>query len=178
VLTRAQKEESVAELNEKFSRATSVFVANYRGLAVSDVNALRGELRKASSSGDGNEYQVAKNSLLRRAAKGLDAELLDQHFTGPTAIAIGYGDPVGLAKVLVQYAEKHEVFQIKGAVLDGKALGKEEVAKLATLPSLLELRSRLVGLLVAPATKMARLLKEPGAQLARVVAARKDALEK
>lgn len=177
MLTRAQKEEAVAELNEKFSRAKSVFVANYRGLAVSDVNVLRGELRKAANSGDDNEYQVAKNTLLRRAAKGSEVELLDEHFTGPTAIAIGYGDPVGLAKVLVGYSEKHEVFRIKGAVLDGRALGEEEVAKLATLPSLLELRARLVGLIAAPATKLARLLKEPGAQLARVVAARKDALE-
>ena len=178
MLTRAEKEEAVAELNEKFARATSVFVADYRGLGVGDVNELRAQLRKIADGGDRNDYQVAKNSLLRLAAKGSEVELLDEHFSGPTAIAIGYGDPVGLAKVLVDYAGKHEVFQIKGAVLDGKALGKEEVARLATLPSLQELRGKLVGLLVAPATKLVRLLKEPGAQLARVVAARKDMLEK
>jgi large subunit ribosomal protein L10 len=175
VLTREQKKEAVAELSDKFSRATSVFVADYRGLGVQDIDELRGALRQA---GEGeHEYRVAKNSLLSIASEGNAVALLKEHFTGPSAIAISYGDPAGLAKVLVKYAEDHDAFEIKGGVLDGKSLDEAELAKLATLPTLLELRGTLAGLLQAPASKLARLLKEPGGQLARLVAARKDSLE-
>ena len=103
--------------------------------------------------------------------------MIEEHFHGPTAVAISYGDPVGLAKVLVDYAEDHDAFEIKGGELDGKVLDPGEVAHLATLPNLQELRGKLVGLLQAPATKMVRLLNEPAGQLARLMAARKDALE-
>lgn len=175
MLTREQKRDAVTEIGDKFSRATSVFAADYRGLSVEEVRELRGALRNESESDF--EYRVAKNSLLSLAAEGHDAELLKEHFTGPTAIAISYGDPVSLAKILVKYAKDHEVFEIKGGVLDGKALTQGEVAHLATLPSLLELRAKLVGLLQAPAVQLARLLNEPGGQLARLVAARKDTLD-
>ena len=175
MLTREQKRDAVAELGDKFGRATSVFVADYRGLSVEEVRELRGKLR-SESEGE-YEYRVAKNSLLSLASEGHDAEVLKDHFTGPTAVAISYGDPVGLAKMLVSYAKEHEVFEIKGGVLDGKALDQAEVAHLATLPNLLELRGKIVGILQAPAVKLARLLNEPGGQLARLVSARKDALE-
>jgi large subunit ribosomal protein L10 len=175
VLTREQKRDAVAELGEKFGRATSVFVADYRGLSVEEVRELRGHLR--SESDDEFEYRVAKNSLLSLAVDGHDAEVLKDHFVGPTAVALSYGDPVSLAKVLVKYAKDHDVFEIKGGVLDGKPLDPGEIAHLATLPNLLELRGQLVGLLQAPAGKLARLLNEPGGQLARLVSARKDALE-
>lgn len=175
MLTREQKRDAVAELGDKFGRATSVFVADYRGLSVEEVRELRSKLR-SESEGE-YEYRVAKNSLLSLASEGHDAEVLKDHFNGPTAIAISYGDPVGLAKMLVSYAKEHEVFEIKGGVLDGKALDQAEVAHLATLPNLLELRGKIVGILQAPAVKLARLLNEPGGQLARLVSARKDALE-
>jgi large subunit ribosomal protein L10 len=174
MLTRAQKEEAVSTLSDKFSRATSVVVADYRGLGVSDVDELRSKLRSAT---DGEtEYQVAKNSLLKLAANGSTTEVLSEHFVGPTAVAISFGDPVSAAKVLVDYAKDHDKFEIKGAMLDGKALDQTEFAKLATLPSLQELRGKLVGLIQAPAGKIARLLNEPGGQLARLVMARKDSL--
>jgi len=174
VLTRAQKEEAVNELNEKFSRATSVVVADYRGLDVGSLTELRTKLREATSGE--TEYRVAKNSLLKLAAKGSSAEVLTEHFTGPTAVAISFGDPVSAAKVLVDYSDDNETFEIKGAMLDGQALDQAEFAKLATLPSLDQLRGKLVGLLMAPAGKLARLLKEPGGQMARLVAARRDSL--
>lgn len=174
MLTRTQKEEAVTVLSEKFSRATSVVVADYRGLDVEALTELRTKLRLAT---DGQtEYQVAKNTLLKLAANGSTAEVLTKHFSGPTAVAISYGDPVGAAKVLVDYAKAHDVFQIKGAMLEGQALDDQEFATLATLPSLDELRGKLVGLLMAPAGKIARLLKEPGGQMARLVAARRDSL--
>lgn len=174
MLTREQKKEEVAELGEKFARATSVFVADYRGLDVEAQSELRGQLRGLEDAEC--EYRVAKNTLLKLASEGSDAAVLKEHFSGPTAVAIGYGDPVSVAKVLVKYAKDHEVFEIKGAMLDGKALDESEIATLATLPTLIELRGKLVGLLQAPATKLVRLLSEPGGQLARLVAARKDSL--
>lgn len=174
MLTRTQKEEAVSVLNEKFGRATSVVVADYRGLGVKDIEELRSKLREATEGQ--TEYQVAKNSLLKLAVGGSSSEVLTEHFVGPTAVAISFGDPVSAAKVLVDYAGSHEKFQIKGAMLEGKALDKGEFATLATLPSLLELRGKLAGLLQAPASKLARLLNEPGAQLARLTAARRDSL--
>lgn len=170
MLTRAQKEEQVAELKEKFGRATCVYVADYRGVDVQSVNQLRRRIRK---EGAGEyEYRVTKNSVLRRAAAETAVAELADRFQGPTAVAVSYGDAVGLAKIMVEFAKEHEVFELKAGVLDGKAVAAAEIGQLATLPSLDELRGRIVGLLQAPATQLARLISEPGAQLARVLAAR------
>jgi large subunit ribosomal protein L10 len=175
MLTRVQKEEQVASLREKFDRATSVFVADYRGLTVGAVNELRSKLR-SDSSGD-VEYRVVKNSLLKLATADTELSALQEHFEGPTAIAISWGDPAALAKTLVEYAKTNEPFDLKGAFLDGRSLDEGEVATLATLPSMDELRGQLAGLIQAPATKLVRLLTEPGAQLARIVEARRAELE-
>jgi large subunit ribosomal protein L10 len=174
VLTRAQKETQVQELRERFGRAHSVFVADYRGLDVQSVNDLRRKLR--SEGGGQYEYHVTKNTLLRRAVEGTGVASLEPSFVGPTAIAFSFGDPVGLAKVLVDYAKQHEVFEVKAGWLEGRAIGREEIADLATLPSLEELRARLVGLLQAPATQLARLLVAPAGQLARLTEARRAQL--
>jgi large subunit ribosomal protein L10 len=175
MLTRTQKEEHVAELKEKFGRAKSVFVAEYRGLGVEATTKLRRKLR--SEGGGDFEYRVEKNTLLRRAAEGSGVAPALELFEGPTAIAISYADPVRLAKVLVDYAKENEVFVLRGGVLDGKRIDQAEVAHLATLPSLEQLRGTLVGLLQAPAAQLARLLAAPAGQLARVVEARRKALE-
>lgn len=174
MLTREQKEHQVEELREKFERATSVFVADYRGLGVKQMEALRGGLR--DSGGTEAEFCVAKNSLLRLASSGGPAEGLQEHFKGTTSIALSFGDPVSLAKQLVDYEKENESFEIRSAVLDGKVLEPREISTLATLPSLDELRGKIVGLLQAPATKMARLLVEPAGQMARIVAARETSL--
>jgi len=170
VLTRAQKEEQVADLKQKFGRATCVYLADFRGLDVEGANELRKKLR--SEGGGDYEYRVTKNSVLRIAAGDTAVANIVEHFQGPTAIAISYGDPVGLAKVLADFAKGHEVFTLKAGVLEGNAVDAAEIAQIATLPSLDQLRGKLIGLLQAPATKLVRLLKEPGAQLARVLAAR------
>jgi large subunit ribosomal protein L10 len=170
VLTRTQKEEQVAELKEMFSRATSVYVADYRGIDVESVNVLRRRVREAG--GGDYQYRVTKNAVLRRAAEGLDVAGIVEHFQGPTAVALSYGEPAGLAKVLEEFAKDHKAFEIKGGLVDGVAIGPSEIATLATLPSLDELRARIVGLIQAPASKLARLLNEPAAQMARLVDAR------
>jgi len=170
VLTRAQKEQQVSELKEKFGRATCVYVADYRGVDVQSVSELRGRIRK--EGGGDYEYRVSKNSVLRRAAADSDVAVVIDRFHGPTAVAISYGDAVGLAKILVDFAKQYEVFELKAGMLDGRAIEPEEIGTLATLPSLDELRGRLIGLIQAPAAQLARLVSEPEAQLARVVAAR------
>ena len=170
MLTRAQKQEQVEQLKEKFSRATTVYVADYRGVDVQSVNELR---RRIRTDGAGEyEYRVTKNTVLRRAAADTDVQQVVDRFQGPTAVAFSYGDPVGLAKILVDFAKQHEVFELKAGIVEGNAIEAKEIGTLATLPSLDELRGRIVGLLQAPATKIARLVSEPGAQLARVLAAR------
>ncbi len=170
MLTRARKSEQIAELKEKFGRASCIYVADYRGVDVQAVNALRSRLHR---EGNGDyEYRVTKNTVLRLASEGSDAAGVVEHFQGPTAIALSYGDPAGLAKILEDFAKDHQQFELKGGLLDGSPIGRGEIATLATLPSLDELRGRIVGLLQAPAGKIARLLTEPGAQLARLVEAR------
>jgi len=172
VLSRVQKTDQITELKDKLERATGVIVADYRGIDVPAVDTLRTKLREGDY-----EYRVAKNTLLRLACEGTDAEVIRDQFEGPTAIAISFGDPAGLAKAIVDYAKDHEEFEIRGAMIDGKALGTDEVATLATLPSLDQLRGKLIGLLNAPATKIAGVLQAPAGQMARVIAARKDSLE-
>ncbi len=171
MLTRTQKEEQVVELNEKFSRAKSVYVADYRGLDVAAADNLRQRIRK-EGAGD-YEYRVAKNAVLRRAVADLDVAGLANHFEGPSAVAISFSDPVGLAKILSDFAKDHEVFELKGGVVDGEVIDTAQIAELAKLPSMDALRGMIIGLLEASATKLVRLIAEPGAQLARLVEARR-----
>ena len=174
MLTRTQKETEVEELHERFQRASSVFVAEYRGLSVAATDTLRSQLRAAG--GTDFEYRVTKNTLVRRAAAGAVGDALAPHLKGPTALAFSYGDPARLAKVLVDYAKGNEVFKVRGGIMDGRALDVDEIATLATLPSLDELRGKLIGLIQAPATKVAGVLAAPAGQLARLMAARQEKL--
>ena len=170
MLTRGQKQEQVAEFVEKFERASCVYLADYCGVDVESVNQLRTRIR---SEGQGSyEYRVVQNTVLRRAAEGSSAKALGANIGGPTAVAIGYSDPVGLAKILVDFAKAHEVFELRGGLVDGAAVDAGEIGTLATLPSLDELRAQLVGLIQAPATKLVRVFAEPGGQIARVLTAR------
>ena len=175
MLTRAQKEEQISEFRGKFARASSIYVADYRGLDVPAVSDLRNKIH-LDGAGD-YEYRVLKNTVLRRAAEGSEVAEISECFNGPTALAISYGDPVGLAKVLTNFAKTHEVFELKGGILEGRAVTPEEIGTIATLPTLDELRGKLVGLIQAPAAKLARLMKAPSGQLARVVEARRKSLE-
>ncbi len=175
MLTRAQKQDQVADLREKFGRATTVFLADYRGLSVGAIDQLRETLRV---EGKGEfEYRVVKNRLVRLAVAGMDVESLSGHFEGPTAIALSYGDAVRLAKVLVDYSKEHEVFGLRAGLVEGRAIGPQEIATLATLPTLEQLRARLISLILAPAQRIAGALSAPGGQIARLVEARRQQLE-
>jgi large subunit ribosomal protein L10 len=170
VLSRARKEEQVAEFRGKFSRATSVYLADFRGIDVQAANELR---RRIRNEGKGEfEYRVAKNSVLRLACADSDVARIAEHFDGPTALALSYGDPVGLAKILVDFSKEHGAFELKAGLIESDPVDQGEIARLATLPSLDGLRGQIIGLLQAPAVKLVRLVSEPGAQIARVLAAR------
>jgi large subunit ribosomal protein L10 len=170
VLSRAEKTTQVDTMREDFARATSVFVTEFSGITVQDFESLRGQMHDAGA-GD-YDYRITKNTVLRLAAEGSDVDQVKDSFSGPTAIAMSYADPVSLAKMLVDFETAHEGFILKAGVLDGKVLSEAEIKTLATLPSMDELRGKLVGLIQAPATKIARLLNEPGGQIARVLSAR------
>jgi large subunit ribosomal protein L10 len=158
----------VDALQQDLAGTACVVVTHQSGLSVAEVTVLRRQVRDAGAT-----YRVTKNRLVRRALAGTPFESLLSLFTGPTAIAFS-DDPVAAAKVVVGYANRNDKLTIVGGGLSGQLLDAAGVKALATLPSLDELRSRLIGLLNAPATKLAVLLQTPAGQLARVVAAHSE----
>jgi large subunit ribosomal protein L10 len=164
------KEQVVEALRERLGRASIALLAAPSGLTVAQVTRLRGKMRELSG-----EYKIAKNTLAKRAVADTDFAALDGMLKGPTALVFGYGDPVAIVKELVQYTEDNSKnLEIRGAVLEGQFYGREQVMQLAKLESKDQLRARLVGMLAAPASRLVRLLNEPGASLARVIAAREE----
>ena len=164
-MDRSQKEKLVASLNANLKDAALVVVTQQAGLTVSEVTDLRRQMRAAGAS-----FKVSKNRLARRALEGTPFQKLSPMFKGPTAIAYSR-DPVAAAKVAVEFANKNEKLTIVGGSLGERALDLAGVKALATLPSLDQMRARLVGLLKAPATKIAGVLAAPAGGLARVIAA-------
>lgn len=153
MLTRAQKEAEVADLHERLDRASSVVAVDYRGLTVQELQDLRGKLRE---SGEGQiEYRVAKNTLLKIAARETDVAGLDRFLTGPTAVAISFEDASAAAKVLVDFAKDNEKLEIKGGVVEGEVIDLAGVQALARLPGKQELRGMLAGTLQAPLRNLA-----------------------
>ncbi len=168
-LNKSSKEQVVAELAKKLASAKASFLADYRGLNVEQVNKLRGELRGVSV-----EYQVAKNTLVKLAAKGTGAECLNDYLTGPSAIAIVLGDPVAPAKVLTEFAKANAKFELKAGALDGKLLSIEDIKALAELPSREVLLAKMLGSLNAPASNFVGVLAAIPRSLVQVLAAIQD----
>ncbi|MDG2531525.1 50S ribosomal protein L10 [Caulobacter endophyticus] len=162
-MDRAQKQESIESLKSVFADAGAVVVTHYMGLTVAEMTDLRLRLRK-----EGAAIKVVKNTLALKALDGKLGEKGDTLFTGPVAIAYG-PDAVSAAKIAVQFAKENDKLKIVGGVLDQtNVLDENAVRALATLPSLDELRGKLIGLIQAPATKIAGVLQAPAGQLARV----------
>lgn len=162
-MDRAQKQESIESLKSVFADAGAVVVTHYMGLTVAEMTDLRLRLRK-----DGAAIKVVKNTLALKALDGKLGDKGDTLFTGPVAIAYG-PDAVTAAKIAVQFAKENDKLKIVGGVLDQtNVLDENGVRALATLPSLDELRGKLIGLIQAPATKIAGVLQAPAGQLARV----------
>jgi large subunit ribosomal protein L10 len=165
---RTQKEKLVASLNQALSSTVAVVVTRQSGLTVAEATRLRRRMREAGAS-----FKVTKNRLARLALKGTPFEELAPMFTGPTAIAWSQ-DPVAAAKAAVEFAKTNEKLVIVGGALGAKALDVAGVQALATMPSLDELRARLLALLQTPATRIAGVLQAPAGQLARVLKARAE----
>jgi large subunit ribosomal protein L10 len=165
-MDRAQKAESIETLKGVFAGSGAVVVTHYLGLSVAEMTDLRGRLRK-----EGASLKVVKNRLAQKALNGDAGEAGLALFKGPVAIAYG-PDAVSAAKVVTQYAKDNEKFSVIGGLLDqSTVLDVNAVKALATLPSLDQLRARIVGLLNAPATRVAGVLAAPAGQLARVIGA-------
>jgi len=162
---RAAKAEMVTELNGVFKTANTVVVAHYAGLTVAEMQVLRKQARQT-----GTTVKVAKNRLAKIALEGTDVASIGPLLKGPTLIAYS-ADPVGASKVAVDFAKGHEKFVILGGAMGKTALDPNGVKALAALPSLNELRAKIVGLIQAPATKIAQVINAPAAKLARVVQA-------
>ena len=164
-MDRAEKKELVAELNDVFTKNAVVVVAGYSGLTVANMESLRKKMRAQGAS-----VQVAKNRLAKIALEGTDVASIGPLMKGPTLIAYS-ADPVAAPKVAAAFAKENDKFVILGGAMGKTALNPDGVKALATLPSLDELRAKLVGLLQAPATKLAQLSTAPAAKLARVFGA-------
>ena len=164
-MDRTQKEATIAGLHSKLQDISLVVVTKHKGLTVAEVTDLRVKMRAAGAG-----FKVTKNRLARRALMGTQFEGIDGLFKGPTAIAYSK-DPVAAAKVVVAYAKANEKLEIVGASLGKQTLNADGVKALATLPSIDELRAKLVGMIQTPATRIAGVLQAPGGQVARVLAA-------
>ncbi|MGB1983121.1 MAG: 50S ribosomal protein L10 [Candidatus Puniceispirillaceae bacterium] len=170
-MNREEKTQLIETLQSTLSEATTVVVTHQTGMTVAESTELRVKMREAGAS-----YKVTKNRITRIALQDTKFENLTDLFTGSTAMGAS-ADPVAAAKVLVDFAKSNDKLTIVGGSLDGKVLDKAGVTSLASMPSLDELRAKLVGLLNAPATKLARVSQAPASQLARVIKARADQLQ-
>lgn len=168
-MDRAAKSELVASLHEVFKDTGVVVVAHYAGLTVAQMTEYRRQIKEA-----GGSVKVAKNRLAKLALKDTDVSGIEDLFKGPTCIAYS-DDPIAAPKIAVKFAKDNENLVILGGSMGTSVLDVSGVEALAALPSLDELRAKLVGLLNAPATKIARTVKEPGGKLARVIQAKASA---
>jgi len=169
---RSGKQELVTALHQTFKETALVVITHQSGLTVGQVTNLRRQMRSAGAG-----FKVTKNRLARLALKGTQFEGLASMFTGPTAIAYSR-DPVAAAKVAVNYAKTSDKLIIVGGAMGSQILDPAGIAALATLPSLDELRAKLIAVLQTPATRIAGVLAAPAGQLARVLRAYADKAEK
>jgi len=164
-MDRAQKTELVSELNRTFGEVGVVVITRNLGMTVAQSTDLRTKMRAAGAS-----YKVAKNRLAKIAAEGTDYAVLADLLTGPTALATS-ADPVAAAKVAVDFAKTNDKLEIVGGAMGSTQLDAAGIKALASMPSLDELRAKIVGLVNAPATKVATLVNAPASKLARVFGA-------
>lgn len=153
-MANPSKVAAVEELVDKFQRGQGIILTDYRGLNVKDMTELRKQLREV-----GVEFKVVKNTLALRAAQQLNIEGVDDMFVGPTAVAIGYDDPVSAAKVISEFAKTHEALEVKGGVLEGRVIDVDGVKALADLPTREELLAQVLRGMQSPITGLAGVLQ-------------------
>ena len=172
-MNRTEKQQLIDELHSEFERAPHAVIVDFRGLGVNAATEFRRKVRASGSS-----YRVVKNSLALRAVKDTPLEKLGSHFEGSTGVAYTGQDPVVLAKLLMDLIKENPQIKVKGGLVAGsQVLDAEGVKALSTMPSLPELRAKLLGLMKAPAVKLVRLLATPATQMAQVLKAYQDKLD-
>jgi large subunit ribosomal protein L10 len=153
-LNKQNKQQVVAEIHEKLTKAKAVFLADFRGMTVEKATTLRNDLRNVEV-----DYQVVKNTLLEIASENTDVSALAPYFKGPTAVAISYTDPVAAAKVLAKHAKDQQAaFKLKCGLLSGKTISVAEIQALSELPSREVLIAKMLGSMNAPATNFVGVL--------------------
>ena len=167
-MNRKQKEELVESLHKTFLNSQSIIVTHINGLTVSETTTLRSIMRNSNC-----KFKVTKNKIVKLALKNTNFEHLDSLFNGPTAIGSSQ-DAIAPAKVLVNFTKESEKIKIIGGGVETKSLSVEEIKNLASLPSLDEVRSKLIGLMMAGPTKLVRTIKEPSSRLARILSTKNN----
>ena len=152
-MNREEKTQLLAELNELFNTAETIVVSHYKGLTVEEVSELRDNIRKVGAG-----FRVTKNRITRLALKGTKFEALAELFVGPTAIAFA-NDPISACKACVEFAKTNEKLLVIGGAMGTGVLSVDEIKRLASIPSMDELRAKIIGLLQAPGSQLARVTK-------------------
>ena len=171
-MDRASKEKIVSSLNKAFDESNFLIVTQNEGLTVEEMSSLRNTLREEADT----SFRVAKNSLAKIAVDKTSAKSLEVLFNGPTAIAFS-NELTSSPKIIVDFAKDNEKLSIVGGMMDGELIDGEVIKKLANLPTMDELRAKIIGVLSAPATKIAGILTRPGGQLAQVIQAKSQLTE-
>lgn len=170
-MNRKEKEQVISDLSERIKGFRAAVLTSYRGLNVEQLNHLRQRLREEKIS-----YHVVKNTLMKRASKGTDLEKLGNYFEGPTAIAISYGDPVLLSKILSDFIKGQPSLEIRVGLIQGAVTSPEEVKALATMPSREVLFGQILGGIQGPASQLGMLLYRSIQQVLGTIQARADQL--
>ena len=171
-ITREKKEEIVARYVEEMSRSKAVFLTDYRGLSVANIQALRAKLREAQGG-----YMVVKNTLAQIALERVGWPTPEEMLTGPVAIGFAYVDMAAVAKLLTEYARETKILQVKGGIVEGKVLDAAQVAAVADLPPREVLMAQLLGLIQQPGARLAGMINATGSKLAATIKAYVDKLE-
>ena len=169
-MKRSDKKNFVENFKEELSNSSSIIVAHYSGLTVVESEKLRKEMRA-----NGAKFKVTKNRLTKLALADTQFKDISDLFSGPTAVAYST-DPVAPAKVAVDFEKKFENFKIIGGGYNGEKIDKDKIDFLAKLPSIDELRGKLIGLISAPAQQIVSIVSEPAAQVARIISAKSSNL--
>jgi large subunit ribosomal protein L10 len=171
-LNRREKEQVISDLSKKIEGFQAIVLTRYRGLNVEQINTLRQRLREEKIS-----YHVVKNTLMKLASKGTDLEKLTDYFEGPIAIAISYGDPILLAKVLSEFLKTQPSLEIRVGLIQGRVVPPEEMKTLATMPSREVLLAQIMGGIQIPAGQIAGGILSVMQEVIGVIQARVDQLE-
>ncbi len=169
MLSKAAKQKIIDDLASRFHSMPSVFVIEYQGLKVNEMDVLRKKLRQTNT-----ELRVVKNSLLEKASLGTDVERMKDLFSGPTAVAICDGESSAAAKVFIDYGKDFPEIKIKGGIFEGEVVDVSRIERIAKLPSRQELLSEFIGLLSAPMGNLVGVLEQARSNIVGVLEALKE----